>query len=43
MSAVYAQKTEFEFLKNPYPIDHRYYPDVLDGVNVVEIEGAAVI
>lgn len=42
-AVVYAQKTELEFLKNPHPIDHRYYPDVLDGVNVVEIEGDTVI
>ncbi len=40
---VYAQKAEIAFLKNPHPIDHRYYPDVLDGVNVVEIEGDATI
>jgi len=26
-----------------YTIDHGYYPDVLGGVNVVEIEGGAVI
>ncbi|OQX00197.1 MAG: MBL fold metallo-hydrolase [Desulfobacteraceae bacterium A6] len=42
-AVVYAQKAEVAFLKNPHPIDHRYYPDVLDGVNVVEIEGDAVI
>ncbi|MGB5155843.1 N-acyl homoserine lactonase family protein [Desulfobacterium sp. N47] len=38
-AAVYVQKAEMEFFKNPHPIDHRYYPDVLDGVNVVEVEG----
>ena len=42
-AVVYAQKTEVAFLKNPHPIDHRYYPDVLDGVNVVEIDGDAGI
>jgi len=42
-AVVYAQKAEVAFLKNPHPIDHRYYPDVLDGVNVVEIEGDAGI
>ena len=36
---VYVQKTEHDFLKNPHPIDHRYYPDVLDEVNVIDIEG----
>lgn len=36
---VYVQKAELEFMKNPHPIDHRYYPDVLDDVNVITIEG----
>jgi len=34
---VYVQKAEIEFLRNPHPIDHRYYSDVLDGVDVVEV------
>jgi len=37
------QKAELDFLKNPHPVDHRYYPDVLDDVNVIEIEGDANI
>ena len=40
---VYVQKAEYEFLKNPHPVDHRYYPDVLDDVNVIELEGDANI
>jgi glyoxylase-like metal-dependent hydrolase (beta-lactamase superfamily II) len=40
---VYVQKAELDFLKNPHPVDHRYYPDVLDDVNVIEIEGDANI
>lgn len=36
---VYVQKAEMDFFRNPHPIDHRYYPDVLDGVDVVEVEG----
>lgn len=40
---VYVQKAEYEFLKNPHPIDHRYYPDILDDVNIVEVEGDAHI
>jgi N-acyl homoserine lactone hydrolase len=36
---VYVQKAELDFLRNPHPIDHRYYPDILDDVNIVEIEG----
>lgn len=40
---VYVQKSEFEFLKNPHPIDHRYYPDVLDDVNVFEVEGDTTV
>lgn len=42
-AAVYVQKAELDFFKNPHPIDHRYYPDVLDGVNLVEINGDAEI
>lgn len=42
-AVVYVQKAELDFFKNPHPIDHRYYPDVLDGVNVVEIDGDAEI
>jgi N-acyl homoserine lactone hydrolase len=40
---VYVQKAEREFLNNPHPVDHRYYPDILDDVQVVEIEGDANI
>jgi len=40
---VYVQKAELEFFKNPHPIDHRYYSDVLDDVNVIEVDGDANI
>ena len=40
---VYVQKVEREFLNNPHPVDHRYYSDILDDVQVVEIEGDANI
>ncbi len=36
---VYVQKAELDFFRNPHPIDHRYYDDLLDDVNVVVIEG----
>ncbi len=36
---VYVQKAELDFFRNPHPIDHRYYPDVLDGVDMVPVEG----
>ncbi len=36
---VYVQKAEMDFFRDPHPIDHRYYPDVLDGVNVMEVQG----
>jgi glyoxylase-like metal-dependent hydrolase (beta-lactamase superfamily II) len=36
---VYVQRRELEFFKQPHPIDHRYYPDVLDDVDVVEVDG----
>jgi N-acyl homoserine lactone hydrolase len=40
---VYVQKSEYEFLENPHPVDHRYYPDILTDVNVIQIEGDATI
>ena len=40
---VYVQKAELDFFHNPHPIDHRYYPDLLDDVNVVPIEGNQTI
>lgn len=36
---IYVQKSEYEFFKDPHPIDHRYFPDLLDGLNVVTLEG----
>jgi len=36
---IYVQKSEYEFLRNPHPVDHRYYPDILDGLNVIQVEG----
>ncbi len=38
-AAVLVQKREMDFFRAPHPLDHRYYPDVLDGVNVTEIDG----
>jgi glyoxylase-like metal-dependent hydrolase (beta-lactamase superfamily II) len=40
---VYVQKTEYEFMQDPHPVDHRYYPDVLDENEIVEIDGDANI
>jgi N-acyl homoserine lactone hydrolase len=40
---VYVQKAELDFCNNPHPIDHRYYPDVLDGVNIKTLEGDSEI
>lgn len=40
---VYVQKAEIEFLRNPHPIGHRYYPEVLGGVDVAEVAGDANI
>ena len=40
---VFVQKKEMEFLNDPHPVDHRYYPDVLEGVKVTEIDGDAGI
>lgn len=40
---VYVQKAELEFYRNPHPIDHRIYPDLLDDVEIVTVEGDADI
>ena len=36
---VFVQKAELEFFNDPHPIDHRYYPDVLDDVDIKTVEG----
>jgi N-acyl homoserine lactone hydrolase len=40
---VYVQKAELDFFHNPHPIDHRYYSDVLDGLDIVTVEGDSPI
>lgn len=40
---VYVQKAELDFCNDPHPIDHRYYPDVLEDVNIKTVEGDATI
>jgi len=40
---VYVQKAELEFFRKPHLIDHRYEPELLEGVNVVALEGDAEI
>ncbi|MFC1863781.1 N-acyl homoserine lactonase family protein [Thermodesulfobacteriota bacterium] len=40
---VYVQKKELEFLNDPHPVDHRYYPDILDDSDVMEVDGDANI
>jgi N-acyl homoserine lactone hydrolase len=36
---VCVQQAEMDFFNDPHPIDHRYYPDVLEGVNLKIISG----
>jgi glyoxylase-like metal-dependent hydrolase (beta-lactamase superfamily II) len=36
---IIVQKAEYEFFQNPHPLDHRYYPDLLDGLDVETVEG----
>jgi len=40
---VYVQKSEYEFMQHPHPVDHRYYPDVLDENEIVTVDGDAGI
>jgi N-acyl homoserine lactone hydrolase len=42
-ATVYVQQAELDFCNNPHPIDHRYYPDVLEDVNIVTIQGDSTI
>jgi N-acyl homoserine lactone hydrolase len=36
---VVVQKAELEFARHPHPIDHRYFPDLLDDIDMTVIEG----
>uniref|UniRef100_A0A7V4G765 N-acyl homoserine lactonase family protein n=1 Tax=Desulfobacca acetoxidans TaxID=60893 RepID=A0A7V4G765_9BACT len=36
---VYVQQAELEFFREPHPVDHRYFPDLLDDVEVVTVQG----
>ena len=36
---VYVQQKELDFFNDPHPLDHRYYPDLLEDVDVFAIEG----
>lgn len=40
---VYVQARELEFFNAPHPLDHRYYPDVLEGVDVQTVDGDTTI
>jgi len=42
-ATIVTQKTEYEFLLDPHPVDHRYFPDILDGLKVDPVEGDARI
>ena len=39
---IIVQKVEYEFFLNPHPLDHRYYPDMLDGLDIELVEGDTV-
>jgi len=36
---IVVQKKEYEFFLHPHPLDHRYYSDLLDDLNVEQVEG----
>jgi glyoxylase-like metal-dependent hydrolase (beta-lactamase superfamily II) len=36
---VYVQKAEYDFFQEPHPVDHRYFPDLLDDVDLEVIDG----
>lgn len=36
---VYVQRREYEFFRHPHPVDHRYFPDLLDNNEVILVDG----
>ena len=40
---IVVQRAEYEFMLDPHPVDHRYYPDILDDLNVRLVDGDAEI
>lgn len=36
---IYIQKAEYEAVKNPHPMERRFFPELLEGCNVIAIEG----
>lgn len=38
---VYVQRKEYDFMQHPHPVDHRYYPDVLDENSIIKVDGDA--
>ncbi len=36
---IIVQKAEYDFFLNPHPIDYRYFPDLLEGLDVETVEG----
>ena len=40
---VYVQAQELAFIEEPHPVDHRYYPDVLDDMDVRTVSGDTTI
>jgi N-acyl homoserine lactone hydrolase len=40
---VFVQSAEIDFMMNPHPLDHRYDPDYVGGVNLVPLTGDAEI
>lgn len=40
---IYVQQAELDFCLNPHPIDHRYYPEILEGLNIKTLKGDAKI
>ncbi|SMC26769.1 Glyoxylase, beta-lactamase superfamily II [Desulfacinum hydrothermale DSM 13146] len=38
-ATIVVQEEEYAFFRNPHPLDHRYYPDLLDGLKVETVRG----
>jgi N-acyl homoserine lactone hydrolase len=36
---IVVQKKEYDFFRDPHPLDHRYYGDLLDGLQVETVDG----
>jgi glyoxylase-like metal-dependent hydrolase (beta-lactamase superfamily II) len=42
-ATIYVQQAEIDAMNNPHPLDYRYFPELIEGLNVVPLHGEAEI